>query len=128
MFLFNTCKLSSSSTILGTNNSLLHPHSCNSFDFDKRSQEKTSEWAYLIVSQNCPFFIIYLKNQHIHFLVHDHSSWSTFGLHLVRCPKALQIDFLFKKLDCVKMPSSMIRLHGPWRKPTLSPSCAMFNL
>ena len=29
------------------------------------------------------------KNQHIHFLVHGHSSWSTFGLHLVRGPKAL---------------------------------------
>ena len=30
-----------------------------------------------------------LKNQHIHFLVHGHSSWSTFSLHLVRGPKSL---------------------------------------
>ena len=29
-----------------------------------------------------------------HFLVNDHSSCFTFGLHLVRGMKALQIDFL----------------------------------
>jgi hypothetical protein len=27
---------------------------------------------------------IFYKNQHIHLLVHGHSSWSTFGLHLAR--------------------------------------------
>ena len=36
-----------------------------------------------------PFLDIYSKNQHIPFLVHGHSSWSTFGLHLVRGPKAM---------------------------------------
>ena len=30
-----------------------------------------------------------LKNQHTHFLVHGHPFRSTFGLHLVRGPKAL---------------------------------------
>ena len=35
------------------------------------------------------FLDIYLNNQHIHFLVHGHSSWSMVGLHLVRGPKAL---------------------------------------
>ena len=30
-----------------------------------------------------------LKNQHIHFLVDDHSSRSTFSLHLVRGSEAL---------------------------------------
>jgi hypothetical protein len=34
-----------------------------------------------------------IKNQHIHFLVHGHSFGSTFILHLVRGPKALQIVF-----------------------------------
>ena len=29
------------------------------------------------------------KSKHIHFLVHGHSSWSTFDLHLVRGSKAL---------------------------------------
>ena len=30
------------------------------------------------------------KNQHVHFLVHAHSSWSTFGSHLTHSdPKAL---------------------------------------
>ena len=31
------------------------------------------------------------KNQHIHFLVHGHFSWFTFGLPLVRGPKALEM-------------------------------------
>ena len=42
--------------------------------------------------------IYYKKNQHIHFLVHEHSSRSAFGLHLVRDPKASLIGS-FKKLD-----------------------------
>jgi len=29
------------------------------------------------------------KPQHIHYLVHGRFSWSTFGLHLVKSPKAL---------------------------------------
>jgi hypothetical protein len=29
-----------------------------------------------------------LKKQHIHFLMHGHFSWSVFGLHLVKGPKA----------------------------------------
>ena len=35
------------------------------------------------------FWDIYYKNQHNPFLMHGHSSWSTFDLHLVRDPKAL---------------------------------------
>ena len=38
--------------------------------------------------QSCPFETI-LKNQHILFSVHGHTSWSTFGLHLLRGPKTL---------------------------------------
>ena len=34
-------------------------------------------------------FELIWKKKHIHFLVRGHSSWSTFGLHLVRSPKAL---------------------------------------
>ena len=47
--------------------------------------------------QNCPFWTYIMKekkNPHIHFLVHSHSSWYKFGLHLVRDPKALWIDLL----------------------------------
>ena len=33
------------------------------------------------------------NNQHIHFFMHGHSSWSTFGLHLVRGPKAINLHF-----------------------------------
>jgi hypothetical protein len=37
-----------------------------------------------------PSFLGYIiKNQHIHFLVYGHSSWSTFGLHVVRGRKTL---------------------------------------
>ena len=36
---------------------------------------------------------IYKKNQHLHFLVHGHSSWSTFGLHLVRGPRLSKLKF-----------------------------------
>ena len=36
---------------------------------------------------------IYLKNQHIHFLVHGHFFWSTFSLHLVRGPKNFKLHF-----------------------------------
>ena len=35
-----------------------------------------------------------LTNQYVHFWVHGHSSWSTFGLHLVKDPKAFYFDFL----------------------------------
>jgi len=44
-----------------------------------------------IFSPNCLFHAyVGKKIQHIHFWVHGHSSsWSTFGLHLVRGPKAL---------------------------------------
>ena len=43
-----------------------------------------------LFSQNCLFWA-YIKNnnQHIHFLVHGHPSWSTVGVHLVRGPKTL---------------------------------------
>ena len=40
----------------------------------------------MVISQ---FRRIYFKKIHIHNLVHGHSSWSTFDLHLVRGQKAL---------------------------------------
>ena len=62
------------------------------------------------------------KNQHIHNLVHGNSSWFTFGLHLVRSPKALWFDIVRNRTMEVgpwKRPSSMVRFHGPWCKPAL---------
>ena len=52
---------------------------------------KIREWSNLNIFQNPPFPDIYN-----HFLVHGHSSWCTFRLHLVKGPKTLQIDFLRK--------------------------------
>jgi hypothetical protein len=72
---------------------------------------KTRTWPNLVclfLSQNCLFggTYIYIK-LHIHFLVHGHSSWSTFDLHLMSSLKALYLYFLFfiflKELD-----------HGSW--------------
>ena len=49
--------------------------------------------------QNCLFFGIYQKKINTFvFLVHGHSSWSIFGLHLVRGPKALCIG-IFNRLN-----------------------------
>ena len=54
----------------------------------KIRKEKKNE-SNLNFFQNCLFWTYNKKNQHIHFLMHGHSSWSTFGIHLVRGPKAL---------------------------------------
>ena len=51
-------------------------------DEDKRIEKiEKKNW-------NCPLDI-YQKNQHIHILVHGHSSLSIFSLHLVRGPRVL---------------------------------------
>ena len=53
-----------------------------------REDKRMVKLAFLFLK--LPFLDIYYeKNEHIHFLVHGHSSWFTFGLHLVRGPKAL---------------------------------------
>ena len=44
---------------------------------------------YILFLSKLMFCGIYLENQHIRFWVHGHSSWSTFGLHPMRGPKAL---------------------------------------
>ena len=76
--------------------------------------------------QNFFFLDIYHKNQHIHFLVHGHPYWSTFGLHPVRGPTA--VNYFFKKLNhgswTIKSNqekrSSMVWLYGPWCKSALN--------
>ena len=60
----------------------------------KTSEEKAREYSNLIFFFKTTIFGHILKKiSTFIFLVHGHSSWSTFGLHLVRGPKALQIDF-----------------------------------
>ena len=59
---------------------------------------------------------IYLKNQHIHFLVHGHFIWSIFNLQLVKGPKAFKVQsYIF----------NMTRL-GNEKKVVLS-RCHIFN-
>ena len=60
---------------------------------DKRRQKKIREWSNFNFFSTMTFWAYTKKNQHIHSLVHGLSSWSTYGLHLVRGPKALQIVF-----------------------------------
>jgi hypothetical protein len=89
--------------------------------------------TFFLLSKPAIFGHLFKKNQHTCFLVHGHSSWSTFGLLLMRGPKALQIEFVKNrdheswaiKSDHGLRPSSMVRLHDPWCKPTLSISSWM---
>ena len=39
------------------------------------------------------FWTFKKKNQHIHFLVHGHFSWSMFDLRLVKGPRTLRMHF-----------------------------------
>ena len=56
---------------------------------DKRSEDnrKQENGQTLMFFKTALFGYIYKENQHIHFVVHGHSSWSTFNLHLVRAQK-----------------------------------------
>ena len=92
----------------------------------KIMREDTRMFAFEFF-QNCPFWTYIKDISTFIFLVHAHSSWFIFSLHLVRGPKTLQIDF-FKgsyrksqtmKSDHGKRPSSMVQRHGPWYKPAL---------
>jgi hypothetical protein len=51
------------------------------------AQEKTKDCSNLSFSQNGPLLVMYKKNQHVYIVVHGHSSWSTFGLHIVKGPR-----------------------------------------
>ena len=67
------------------------------------------------------------KNQHIHFLMHGYSSWSTFSLHLVRGPRLWKLIFQevldygswTMNLYYWQRPPSMVRLYGSLCKPLL---------
>ena len=54
------------------------------------------------------------KNQNINLLVHNHYSWFTFGLCLVRGPKALSIDSLRDWTMEVGLSSRTMENHLPW--------------
>ena len=57
--------------------------------FVGEEKTKTREDEKMVELEELPFLDIYWKNQHGRFLVHGHSSWCTFDLHLVRGPNAL---------------------------------------
>ena len=79
----------------------------------KRRQENDQTW--FIYFQKCPFWACIKKNQHIHILVHGHSSRSTFGLHLVRGPRLSKLIFQEVgpwKLDHELRPLKKALVHG----------------
>ena len=95
-------------------------------DEDTWRQKNDQTWFF--IPSHLPFEGIFFLNQHIHFFVHGHSSWSTFTLHLVRGPNDFIIWILRNHTmevgpwswDHGKRPSSMVRFHCPWCKPALS--------
>ena len=54
-----------------------------------RKDKRMVKLYFILFFQNFLIWAYIFLNQHIHFLVHGHSAWSTFGLHLVRGPKTL---------------------------------------
>jgi len=63
----------------------------NVFILMRKEREKKGRWSNMKKSQNFLFWTYIKKNQHIHFLVHGHFSWSMLGLHIVRGPNVLKI-------------------------------------
>jgi hypothetical protein len=50
---------------------------------EKKKEKEKVKLFFLFLFKIHFFMDIYYKHQQIHFLVHGHSSWSTFGVHLV---------------------------------------------
>ena len=59
--------------------------------FLEKEKMETIDLSNLNFFSKFPFVNIYYKNQSIYFLMHGHSSWSTFSIHQVRGAKALEI-------------------------------------
>ena len=57
---------------------------------EKTKRREDKRMVQLECFQNYPFWtFFFLEISTVIFLMHGHSSWPTFGLHLVRCPKTL---------------------------------------
>ena len=69
----------------------------------EKIKKSSNSIFYFLFFQKCPFWGIYLKNQHIQFFVHGHSSWRKFVLHLVRDPKTMEVG-----------PREEKKHHLPW--------------
>ena len=84
-------------------------------------RKKINIWFFFF--QNCPFWTyVWEENQHVHFSMHGYSSWSTFGLHLMRGPNTLYVDFWKNRIIEVGQSGRTMEraiFHGPWCKPTL---------
>ena len=77
------------------------------------------------------FLDTFLKKKSAHsLLVHGHSSWSIFGLHLLRGPKALWIDDVWEigpwMLGRGKRQSSMARFQ--WTGPPCTLDCITWSM
>jgi hypothetical protein len=81
---------------------------------DKTRQENGLFFYFFIFFPKLPSLGTCWKINTFIFLVYGHSSWSTFSLHLVRGPKALNTIF-FKEIG----PWRKATFHGPWCQATL---------
>jgi hypothetical protein len=78
-------------------------------------EEKIREWPNFNFFLKIALFGHILKKIAHSLLVHGHSSWSTFGLHLVIDPKALYIDSLRNRtMDVESSSRTMERGHLSW--------------
>ena len=95
---FSCCKSQGTMTRKCCFNNLfiLGNHYCSQEERSKeRGENKTCK-----KNLNFPFLGIFKKNQHIHFLVHGHSSWSTFNLLLMKGPKSLKFWISHEPWKC----------------------------
>ena len=78
-------------------------------DGDKRRPKNMVklDWFFIFPFPKLPFLGIYETHQHVHMLVHGHSSWSTFGLHLVKGPKGFVHQVFLRN-------RTMEKGHLPW--------------
>ena len=86
--------------------------------FNKKWRQVKPKKDNIMVKLDLFFWIVFLghvskKNQHIHFMVHGHSSWSTFGLHPVKGPWLSKLFFL-KSDGSWTMNSDHWIFHLPW--------------
>jgi hypothetical protein len=64
--------------------------------YNQEERKEEGKKINIKIPQNCSFWNMIEKSQHIHFLVHGHSSRSTFGSHELGGQKTLKGAFFHK--------------------------------
>ena len=81
---------------------------------ERREEERGGDKTWKII-QRFAFWAYIKENQHIHFLMHGHSSRSAFSVHLVRGPKVFSFAFLINLTTKLRSRSvTMEKGHLSW--------------